>query len=363
MKQRPALYLPTDAEMLALRQDVEQTITFDEHLLVRATGLGGWGGSDVRDAMYRIRGELGHPHISFLPELANRGYYATVQGRTLATLEGLSADITASGWRLTSGYAKESDLAATTLASDINMLADAVGKETSPEGSIKVRITGPLTLAAKTFLTSGEAVLHDYGARRDLRDSLLAGLKRLIAKLKEAAPGNSLILQFEEPLAPAVLAGEVKTSSGYATIRAVPRHEAVETFALLHAQVAELGASTWVRGDILALHPEIQELITRPVLNMGQARTRDWEPVARLLEAGALPVFELVSPFAKKPVADLASTFWSTWADLGLSKNLINRITLTETAGLERIDPQVATTVLHHLTETARALSEIAYDA
>lgn len=363
MKQRPYLYLPTDADMLALRRDTERANTFDPHLFVRATGLGSWAGKNPVDAIHRVRGELGAPHLSFLPELAERGYYATAQGRTLAVLEGLSADVTASGWRITDGFAKESTLAQQTLDSDINALADAVGQESGGKSSLKVRLTGPFTLAATSYLTSGEAVLIDHGARRDLRDSLLAGLERLTGKLREAAPEAELTLQFEEPLLPAVLTGAVKTSSGYATVRAVPRQEAVETLTLLHQRCRELGADTWVRGDVLALHPEVQAVLTAPVLNMAGRSTRQWEPVARLLEAGANPAFETVSPLTKAPAGQVAGEFWATWADLGLPKNLLNRITLTETPGLERQDPQVATTVLGHLTETARALSEIAQDA
>lgn len=363
MKQRPALYLPTDAEMLALRRDSEQPLTFDEHLLVPATGLGGWGGANMVDAVSRVRGELGSPHLSFLPELADRGLHATALGRTLACLEGLTADVTASGWRITEGFAKEGNLAQTVLASDINVLADVVGKEKNPEGGLKVRLLGPFSLAASTYLTNGELVLIDHGARRDLRDSLLAGLESLVQRLKQAVPGLHLSLQFDEPLLPAVLAGTIKTSSGYSTVRALARHEAVESLAQVHHRAEQLGASVLVRSSVLELHPEIQAILTNPVLNLAGRPTCDWEQVARIVEAGARPLFETVSPHTRTPVGELARDFWACWSDVGLSKNLLSSVTLTDLPGLEELHPELATTVLGHLTETARALSEIAQDA
>lgn len=363
MKQLPALYLPTNAEMLALRRDTEQALTFEQHLLVRATGLGGWGGVNMVDAVSRVRGELGAPHLSFLPELVDRGFHATALGRTLACLEGLTADVTASGWRITEGFAKEGNLAQTVLASDINALADVVGKEKNPEGGLKVRLLGPFSLAASTYLTNGELVLIDYGARRDLCDSLLAGLESLVERLKQAAPGLQLSLQFDEPLLPAVLAGAIKTSSGYSTVRALRRHEAVETLAKIHRRAEGLGVNVLVRSNVLELHPEIQAVLMAPVLNLSGRPTRDWEQVARMVEAGARPLLETVSPRTRLPVGEIARGFWVRWRDVGLAKNLLSSITLTDLPGLEEQSPEVATTVLGHLTETARALSEIAQDA
>lgn len=82
-----------------------------------------------------------------------------------------------------------------------------------------------------------------------------------------------------------------------------------------------------------------------------------------MVEAGARPLFETVSPHTRLPVGELARDFWVRWRDVGLAKNLLSIITLTDLPGLEEQSPEIATTVLGHLTETARALSEIAQDA
>ena len=361
---RPALYLPTDAEMLAARKDLESPLIFEEHLTVRATGLGPWAGDDVFDAVTRVRGELGEPHISYLPELADRGYRATLLARSIAALEGLSADGTAAGWRLTGGYAAEGDAARSLLESDINILADVVGKESgAAPGTIKLRLLGPLSLAASTYLTSGERVLSDHGARRDLAEALRAGFHGVVKLLRQAVPGAQVLVQVEEPLLVEVAAGQLPTSSGYRTLRAVPRHELVALLGALHEELEGLGAQAVTRTDYVKLHPEVRQTLSTPLLSMAGQPTSAWEALAPRLEAGRGLYLEVVDPLVRVPAGDLARGLWRTWSDLGLGKKLLNQLVLTETGSLAATDPQRATTVLGHLTETARALSEIAQDA
>ncbi|MDY6051925.1 MAG: hypothetical protein SPI83_05890 [Rothia sp. (in: high G+C Gram-positive bacteria)] len=361
---RAALYLPTDAEMLAARKDMETPLTFEEHLTVRATGIGPWAGHHVVDAVSRIRGELGEPHVSYLPELADRGYRATLLARSLAALEGLSADGTAAGWRLTAGYAAEGDAARSLLESDINTLADVVGKESGlAPGSIKVRLLGPLSLAASAYLTNGERVLSDYGARRDLAESQRAGFHSLVRLLEQAVPGAQVLVQIDEPLLGEVAAGQLPTSSGYRTLRAVPRHELVALLGAVHSELEGLGVKVVTRADYLRLHPEVGATLATPMLSMAGQPTSAWEALAPRLEAKGGLYLETADPLQRVPAGELAHSLWRTWSDLGLGKTLLNQLVLAETGNLAVTDPQRATSVLGHLTETARALSEIAQEA
>lgn len=360
----PSLYLPTDAEMLAARRDFELPLTFDEHLRVRATGLGPWPGQQIPEALTRIRGELGDPHISYLPELADRGYQASLLARSLAALEGLSADGTAAGWRLRGGYAAEGDAARSLLASDINVLADCVGQESGlAPGALKLRLLGPLSLAASTYLTKGERVLSDPGARRDLAEAQRAGLPGLLKVLGQALPGARLIIQLEEPLLLKVAQGQIPTSSGYRTIRAVARHELLALLTSLQEDLDQLGAQTLIHTDYLKLEPELRAAISTPLLSMQGQPTSAWEALAPGLEAEQGLYLQLVDPLVRQPAGQLAQELWQTWTDLGLGKKLINQLVLTETGNLARTDQGRATTVLGHLTETARALAEIAQEA
>lgn len=360
----PALYLPTDAEMLAIRKDSETPLTFEKHLTVRASGLGSWAGENIFDAVTRIRGELGEPHISYLPDLPGRGYRASLLARTIAVLEGLSADATASGWRITSGFAAEGSSARRLLESDINVLADVVGRESGLSVSpLKIGLLGPLSLAASTYLTNGERLISDSGARTDLAQSLMAGLDHLTRQLRQAVPGAPLVIQFDEPLLTPVAAGTIPTSSGYRTLRSVPRHELVATLNELHGATAALEAQPLVRTDLLALDPEVQRVIATPVVDMTGSKTADWEPLAARLEAGGGLYLETADPITRTASGDLARSLWKTWRDLGLHKALLNQMILTERGDLATTDPARATTVLGHLTDTARALSEIAQEA
>jgi len=107
-----------------------------QHTFVQASGLGPFPTADMVDALHRVRGELGDPHLPFLPELPHRGWRATTLARTIATFDGLHAEGASYGWRLThTGTAsRESALAYATYESDINALADVVGQENSRGG-------------------------------------------------------------------------------------------------------------------------------------------------------------------------------------------------------------------------------------
>ena len=170
-----------------------------QHTFVQASGLGPFPTADMVDALHRVRGELGDPHLPFLPELPHRGWRATTLARTIATFDGLHAEGASYGWRLThTGTAsRESALAYATYESDINALADVVGQENSRGGRsngnasggepiFKIQLTGVYTLAASIYLPSGERAISDPGATRDIRESLLAGLRDRLETLRQA---------------------------------------------------------------------------------------------------------------------------------------------------------------------------------
>lgn len=61
---------------------------------VVATGVGSMPGEDARaydEAVRTVLGEL--PDLAHLPELPGRGALATMTGRALAVVDGLSADL------------------------------------------------------------------------------------------------------------------------------------------------------------------------------------------------------------------------------------------------------------------------------
>jgi methionine synthase II (cobalamin-independent) len=88
-------------------------------------------------------------------------------------------------------------------------------------GPVKVQAPGPWTLAASLDLPIGGAVLHDHGATRDLAASLAEGLRAHVADVSTRLKTASVVLQLDEPMLPAVLAGRVPTESGLRTLRSV----------------------------------------------------------------------------------------------------------------------------------------------
>lgn len=361
---RPSLYLPTDRQMLALRQEQEVKLTFEPAYRVGAAMSGPWPGRDLVDAIYRVRGELGDPYTSSLPLLPARGFTASLLARTLALLEGLQADITAEGWRITEGYAAPSQAARSLLASDINALADVVGSEKSPnQQPLTLTLLGPISLAAQTVLTTGEALISDAGARRDLTQSLIAGLPALISQLAQAAPGQAVKIFWQEPQLAQALDGSLPTSSGYRTWRALDRREVLGVLEELTQQLADLGAQSVIAADYQALAPEIQAAIPALQLPVDQLTTRQWEPLAALIESGRPLYAQLLHPLYYRPAGELAQRLWSTWRDLGLPKDALPALTLLELPGLEASDPARASSLLAQVRETARALSEIAQDS
>lgn len=112
---------------------------------------------------------------------------------------------------------------------------------------IKTQIAGPWTLAAGIELPRGHRVLTDRGAVREFAESALEGLAAHVAELK-ARTGAEVVVQFDEPALPDVLAGALSTPSGYGTVPAVPEPEARE---LLNRVVERAGALT---GQPVVVH-------------------------------------------------------------------------------------------------------------
>jgi methionine synthase II (cobalamin-independent) len=88
----------------------------------------------------------------------------------------------------------------------------------------------------------GDRVLADAGARRELAQSLAAGLADSVADLRRRVPAASLFVQLDEPALPAVLAGAIPTASGFSRHRTVHPPVAVEALREVTAAVREAGA-------------------------------------------------------------------------------------------------------------------------
>jgi methionine synthase II (cobalamin-independent) len=185
-------------------------------MTARATGVGSMPGDDFAESLRVVLGEL--PDLPHLPELPARGAIADMTGRTLAMIGELGFDLQPAGWRLTDAPGVDHRRARSLLAQDL----DALEEQTQGfEGTLKLQVTGPWTLAGTVEKPRGDRVLGDVGARRELAQALAEGVRDHLADVGRRVPGASLALQLDEPLLPAVLAGQVSTASGFHRHRSV----------------------------------------------------------------------------------------------------------------------------------------------
>ena len=389
-----------------------------ERPLVRASGRGDFPGDDLAEAMSRVEGELGSPHLPFLPHLPALGWRATPLARTLAVCEGLAFDGVSFGWRMVhSGGrgARESALAKDRLLSDINLLADRVGAQKKRFGSgqdtapaYKIQLVGPLTLAASIYLPGGERAISDAGASRDLLESFLEGLERWMDSLREAlqAPRALIAVQLDESEFQRLLEGSIPTVSGFRSLPSLQPHYYQQVYRRVAERFAELNLQLILDVDGTALKP-VQELklLTQPrpaldalalvkamqvegaapcalLLHPDRARLkgpgmlqvpplsdpRSWEPVAQLLEAQAQLWLPVVT---SARVPDQARRLYSLWREVGLEPTQLNALGLmadehpqtgsvpsAPTPGM--VSVLDATASLARVTDCARALAECA---
>lgn len=247
-----------------------------------ATGVGSLPYDDRDEAVKIVVGEL--PDFPHLPELPGRGPGADMVGRAAALLVDLHVDLQPSGWRLVDRPGRDEIRAEAMLRADLDALEIAAH---GYEGPLKIQVAGPWTLAAELDRSRGDRVLADYGARRDVAQSLAEGVSQHGADVALRLPGAHVVVQVDEPALPAVLAGSIPTSSGFGRLRTV---DAAEAESLLAATLAAAGE--W------------------PILHCCAANV----PVALARRAGARAVSLDVALLDGKALDDLAEV-----VDAGLS--------------------------------------------
>lgn len=253
---------------------------------------------------------------------------------TLSLLVGTTGDLASIGWRLGAGAGVAWSRAR---ALRERTLEDARIALLGYEGPLAATALGPLTLAAATFLPSGERSLADPGAVRDLPALLGEGLAAQAAALVEHVPGSAPSLLVREDAAAAVHAGSIPTASGYRRHAAMPTPEMGARWQALRETILD---ASGVPGDALtlALPPEPALLAaactagwTRlaiapaavPAIATGSGR-RAWEALAEAHDAGV--ALELVIDPARAE-QDLEG-FATAWRTLGHPASAARGLTL-----------------------------------
>jgi methionine synthase II (cobalamin-independent) len=320
---------------------------------IRTTGIGSWPGTDIADGIKIAFAEC--PDLPYLPELPARGPYAEMIGRSTAFLAGLAVDLQPAGWRLTDASGRDHRLAISTLRADLDLLEEhAQGYQ----GTIKLSVAGPWTMAAMMERPRGDRLLADHGARRDLSQSLAEGIAQLIAELSRRLPDVEFLIQLDEPLLPAVLAGTIATASGFSRHRPVEPSEvsAALIFALTRLAPTPLAVHCCAAGAPVELLRSAG--VAGVLIDIDQLSGPDWDAVGTSLETGrwiglgALPADRTLGP------DQVARRVLQPLRDLGLEPPVAARIVITPSCGLASATRDGAVRALQTLRSAARIVTE-----
>lgn len=330
-----------------------------------ATGVGSWPGADVREALRVVRGELasgqapdGVTTLPYLPELPARGPGADMVGRSAQLLVDLPVDLQPQGWRLVDRPGRDVERALALWRQDLDELAEAFDGYAGP---LKVQVAGPWTMATALWKPLGDRVLGDPGATRDLAESLAEGVGEHLGRVQTLVPGAQLIVQVDEPSLSAVLAGRVRSESGYRTLSAPERGSVVEVLARMLSQPAAVLSGV----HSCAADPPVDVLVEAGAgflaLDLGQLDGRRWEQVAVAHEEGVRLWAGLdLGPGTTDPVApaDPAGPLRRAWAELGLPVRDLGEVGVLPPCGLAGATPQGALAATTRAVQVAARLAE-----
>ncbi|MFC0247931.1 hypothetical protein ACFFIO_05390 [Citricoccus parietis] len=303
---------------------------------VRATLLGAWPGMDPVSASRDLLNALGAPHLPVLPELPARGPGSDPIGRTAGLLEELAVDLQPHGWRLVPEPGMDHRRAVSALTTDRHALTDVAGESGVDLEDLLVRVTGPLTLSAELWLPGGERSLSDHGARRDVAQSLAAGLAAHVRAVRSQTGAERLTVVLDEPRAAAVLSGALPTASGYRTVRSLPRSEVRDAWTLVAQAVLDAGAAgivlapgragageEWAWADLALL---ASEALPRPEGAVQETRSGTGRDEEQRTVALALPLVPLEGPGSDSSCWDIVAG----WTEAG--RDIVFRLPSAQTA-------------------------------
>ncbi|KWW99596.1 methionine synthase [Carbonactinospora thermoautotrophica] len=342
-----------------------------------ATGIGSLPGTDMREALRVVLGEL--PDFPHLPELPARGPGSDLVGRTAQLLVELYVDLQPSGWRFCDRPGVDARRARGVLRADLDLLEELAQGYAGP---FKIQVAGPWTLAAGIELRHGDKALADPGAYRDLAASLAEGLAAHVTEVSRRVPGAALVLQLDEPALPMVLAGSVPTASGFGTLAAVEEQVVQDLLGQVVGAAHAAGASVVVH----CCAPDVPLGLVRAAgaaavsLDATLLTETSYDALAEVVEAG-LDLFcgvvpavpgnaEVVGPAdaraawnggaSTEPVKAAAERVRRLWGELGFApEEVAKRVVVTPTCGMAGAPPPYARWAMKRAREVARALGEL----
>jgi methionine synthase II (cobalamin-independent) len=306
-----------------------------------ATGVGSWPGTAAREAAAVIVGEL--HQLSHLAELPARGVGADIIGRAGALLVDIGIDTVPRGYRIAPGRSSVVRRAVSLLGEDVDALEEA-WETAGLRGSgrpVKVQAPGPITLAAQLELGNGHRAITDSGALRDLAESLAEGVAGHRADVARRLD-TEVLVQFDEPLLPAALAGRLTGVTGMTPVH--PVDEAVATELLdecaarvggpvsLHSCAPDLPWKVLQRSALRAVSVDVTTLTPTDLDGVGE-----FVDSGRVVQLGVLPAVE---PERHPTLNEVAKAASSITDRLGFERSVLaDRIGITPACGLAGATP------------------------
>lgn len=317
------------------------------------TGIGSLPGDDPVDAVALVFGEL--PDLPHLPELPARGPGADIIGRSASLLVEVPVEIVPTGWRICAHPGRDLRRARDLFARDLDALEQHADGYT---GALKLQATGPWTLAASLELPNGHKVLSDYGAVRDLTESLAEGLRTHLADVAGRVPGASLVLQLDEPSLPAVLDARIPTPSGYGTLRSVDAAVARQGLEDVLAGAPDGGRVVHCCAPdvpVALLHSAGADAIS---LDSTMLRPAAYDALGEAVDAGVSLWLGVVPTSGPECSLDAArKKVHGLWSDLGFPvSDLASSVVPTPTCGLAGLTPDRMRRTLRLLRDVGRSL-------
>jgi methionine synthase II (cobalamin-independent) len=334
---------------------------------IRSTGIGSWPGEDMAETLRITFDEC--PELPHLPELPARGIGSGIIGRGMAILSGMSADVQPAGWRLTDAPGRDQLRARAVLRDDRDQLEEAVQDYT---GLFKISVVGPWTLAGSVERPRGDRVLADHGARRDLGQSLAEGIGELVADLARRLPQLELVVQIDEPLLPAVLAGQVPTASGFSSHRKIDQAEVSTALTWIadavtpHPEPVEGPPRTWLHSCAPGLPVKLikEAGIGGIALDLDQLSTADWDAVGQAMSdglwlgAGGLSTSTGGATDRQWSADTIAQRVLRAMRSLGLDPSVAGQMIITPACGLARFDQRSAVSALRAVRKAADIVTD-----
>lgn len=324
-----------------------------------ATGIGSWPGSNPREAAEIVVGELHQlPHLVELPA---RGVGADMIGRAGALLVDIAIDTTSRGYRITARPGAVTRRAISLLGEDVDAFEEAWEKAGGPGSQrvVKVQAPGPITLAAQLELANGHRAITDAGAVRDLAASLAEGVSVHRAELARRL-ATTVVVQFDEPLLPAALAGRLTGVTSLSPIHPVDEASVINMIddcaaavggsAVLHSCVRDLPWKLFRRSTIGAVSVDTSTLCDA-----------DMDGVGEFLDSGRAVVLGVVpagAPDRRPSFEELAGSAVAVTDRLGFSRTLLRgQVGISPLCGLAGTTGRWARTALGLAQRAADAIA------